>query len=123
MRTLLITLCLLSSTGCTVVNTVTLPNPAPGDVFVTSGDIAQPHEVLGLIQVQRSGVLLFGLIDVVGTDLEAGFKEALMPEVKKMDDTVARTAFDPQEIPVGVDTALIGAPAFAFLVARRMGAR
>jgi iron complex transport system permease protein len=38
-------------------------------------------------------------------------------------DTVARTAFDPQEIPVGVATALIGAPAFAFLLARRMGQR
>jgi iron complex transport system permease protein len=36
-------------------------------------------------------------------------------------DTVARTAFDPQEIPVGVATALIGAPVFAFLLARRMG--
>jgi iron complex transport system permease protein len=38
-------------------------------------------------------------------------------------DTVARTAFDPQEIPVGVTTALIGAPAFAFVLARRMGQR
>ena len=36
-------------------------------------------------------------------------------------DTFARTAFAPQEIPVGVATALIGAPAFAFLLARRMG--
>ena len=36
-------------------------------------------------------------------------------------DTVARTAFAPQEIPVGVATALIGAPAFAFLLSRRMG--
>lgn len=81
-------------TGCTVVNTVTLPQPQPGDVFVTSGDITQPHEVLGLIQVQRSGVLLFGLIDVAGTDLEAGFKEVLMPEVKKMGgDGVVRVRY------------------------------
>jgi len=85
---------MLSFTACTVVNTVTLPTPAPGEVFVTAGDIAQPHEVLGLIQVQRSGVLLFGLIDVVGTDLEAGFKEALMPEVKKMGgDGVVRVRY------------------------------
>ena len=37
-------------------------------------------------------------------------------------DTFARTAFDPQEIPVGVATALIGAPAFAYLLARADGA-
>jgi iron complex transport system permease protein len=38
-------------------------------------------------------------------------------------DTFARTAFDPQEIPVGVATALIGAPAFAYILVRRMGPR
>ena len=34
-------------------------------------------------------------------------------------DTIARTIFDPRELPVGIVTALIGAPAFAFLLARR----
>jgi iron complex transport system permease protein len=34
-------------------------------------------------------------------------------------DTVARTAAAPQEIPVGVVTALVGVPAFALLLARR----
>ena len=34
-------------------------------------------------------------------------------------DTVARTVFDPRELPVGIVTALIGAPVFAFLLARR----
>lgn len=34
-------------------------------------------------------------------------------------DTLARTAFDPRELPVGIVTALIGAPVFAFLLARR----
>jgi iron complex transport system permease protein len=38
-------------------------------------------------------------------------------------DTFARTAFDPQEIPVGVATALIGAPAFAYVLWRRMEPR
>jgi iron complex transport system permease protein len=38
-------------------------------------------------------------------------------------DTFARTAFDPQEIPVGVATALIGAPAFAYILVRRMAPR
>lgn len=34
-------------------------------------------------------------------------------------DTAARTVFDPRELPVGIVTALIGAPVFAVLLARR----
>jgi len=34
-------------------------------------------------------------------------------------DTLARTLFDPRELPVGIVTALIGAPIFALLLARR----
>ena len=34
-------------------------------------------------------------------------------------DTLARTALDPRELPVGVITALVGAPAFAVLLTRR----
>lgn len=33
-------------------------------------------------------------------------------------DTFARTAFDPRELPVGIVTALLGAPVFALLLAR-----
>lgn len=36
-------------------------------------------------------------------------------------DTVARTAFAPQQIPVGVVTALVGVPTFMFLLLRRGG--
>ncbi|GAA3390540.1 FecCD family ABC transporter permease [Cryptosporangium minutisporangium] len=38
-------------------------------------------------------------------------------------DTAARTVFTPQEIPVGVVTALVGVPAFAVLLRRRSGER
>ena len=34
-------------------------------------------------------------------------------------DTLARTVFDPRELPVGIVTALIGVPVFAFLLRRR----
>lgn len=34
-------------------------------------------------------------------------------------DTLARTLFDPRELPVGIVTALVGAPVFALLLARR----
>ncbi|MER7586194.1 iron chelate uptake ABC transporter family permease subunit [Micromonospora sp. NPDC127501] len=36
-------------------------------------------------------------------------------------DTVARTAFSPQELPVGVLTALLGVPVFALVMRRRTG--
>ena len=91
-------LALVASTSCTVVNTVQMPStpgPSGNDVFVTAGDITEPHEVLGLIQVHRSGVLLFGNIDIIGTDLEAGFKDALVPEVKKLHgDGVVRVRYN-----------------------------
>lgn len=38
-------------------------------------------------------------------------------------DTLARTVFDPRELPVGVVTAILGAPAFAWLLLRSRGAR
>ncbi len=34
-------------------------------------------------------------------------------------DTIARTVFDPRELPVGIVTAILGAPVFAVLLARR----
>ena len=34
-------------------------------------------------------------------------------------DTIARTAFEPRELPVGIVTALVGAPAFAAILLRR----
>lgn len=34
-------------------------------------------------------------------------------------DTLARTVFEPRELPVGIVTAIIGAPVFAVLIARR----
>jgi hypothetical protein len=84
-RTILLSLAVLAASGCTVVNTVTLPAvPGGSDFFVTAGDIKEPHDVLGAIQVTRSGVLLLGNFDVVGTDLETGFKDVLIPEAKAM---------------------------------------
>ncbi|HEY0119877.1 MAG TPA: putative F420-0 ABC transporter permease subunit [Cellulomonas sp.] len=37
-------------------------------------------------------------------------------------DTLARTVFDPRELPVGIVTALLGAPVFAWLLRRARGA-
>ncbi|MET0401567.1 MAG: hypothetical protein ABW123_04150 [Cystobacter sp.] len=82
---LLAALALLALTGCTAVNTAAVPSTRDGrDIFVTAGDIPEPHESLGLVQVTRSGVLLLGFLDVVGTDLQKGFHEALIPQVRRM---------------------------------------
>ncbi|ATB27709.1 hypothetical protein [Melittangium boletus] len=82
---LLFSLVLVTLTGCTLVNTATVSSDRSGqDIFVTAGGISEPHESLGLVQATRSGVLLFGFVDVVGTDLEAGFKDVLIPQVRSM---------------------------------------
>jgi hypothetical protein len=99
LRTSLLCFTFLVASSCTVVNSVTVPSVPgapgqPGEIFVTAGDINQPHDVLGLVQVHRAGVLLFGLIDIIGTDLEAGFVETLMPEVKRLGgDGVVRVRY------------------------------
>ena len=38
-------------------------------------------------------------------------------------DTIARSAFVPLEVPVGVITAMVGVPVFAVLLSRRRGSR
>jgi iron complex transport system permease protein len=38
-------------------------------------------------------------------------------------DALAQTLFAPQELPVGIVTAVVGAPAFVLLLARRRGFR
>lgn len=82
---LLLALSLAALTGCTVVNTAAVPSDRSGqDVFVTAGDIPEPYESLGLVQATRSGVLLFGFADVVGTDIQAGFQDVLIPQIREM---------------------------------------
>ncbi|MBN1210247.1 MAG: hypothetical protein JXB05_35675 [Myxococcaceae bacterium] len=82
---LLLALSLAALTGCTVINTASVPSDRSGqDIFVTAGDIPEPYESLGMVQVTRSGVLLFGFVDVVGTDIEAGLKDTLIPQIREM---------------------------------------
>jgi hypothetical protein len=82
---LLVAFALVALTGCTVINTASVPSDRSGkDIFVTAGDIPEPYETLGMVQATRSGVLLFGFVDVMGTDLNAGFKDVLIPQVRAM---------------------------------------
>ena len=82
---LLLALSLMALTGCTVIDTSRLPSDRGGqETFVTAGDIPEPYESLGVVQATRSGVLLFGFVDVVGTDIDAGLREVLVPQVREM---------------------------------------
>jgi hypothetical protein len=82
---LLLALSLAALTGCTVIHTAAVPSDRSGqDVFVSAGDIPEPYESLGMVQATRSGVLLFGFVDVVGTDIESGLKDTLIPQIREM---------------------------------------
>ncbi|MFE8600865.1 hypothetical protein [Archangium violaceum] len=82
---LLVAFALVALTGCTVINIASVPSDRSGrDVFVTAGDIPESYETLGMVQATRSGVVLFGFVDVIGTDLDTGFKEVLIPQVRAM---------------------------------------
>lgn len=74
--------CLMSVAACTVINTATI-QPGRGPL-ITTGDVNRPYQSLGLVQATRKGVLLFGFIDVVGTDLQYGFDQVLTPLVRQM---------------------------------------
>lgn len=112
------------------------------DAF-TLGDTAA--SALG-VDVRRRRVLLLGLAALLTGGMVAvsgaiGFVGLILPHVVRLltgglhrsllplaavagalfllwADTLARTAFDPRELPVGIVTALIGGPAFALLLAR-----
>jgi hypothetical protein len=114
MRTLIAVAAAVLATGCTVINTTALPSDRSGkDVFVTAGDIPDPHDVVGIVQATRSGVLLFGFIDVVGTDLDAGFKEVLIPQIKEMGgDGAVRARFHMTQYTPGAK--VLGAIFFIF---------
>jgi iron complex transport system permease protein len=80
-----------------------------------------------------TSVALAGLIGFVGLIVPHGARSWVGPDHRKLPvvaalmgglflvvcDTLARTVFAPQEIPIGVVTALVGGPFFLFLLLRR----
>jgi hypothetical protein len=78
-------LMLMALAGCTSVDVARVPSIGDRrEVFVSAGDVKGPYQSLGLVQTTRRGVLLFGFADPVGTDLEAGLSESLIPEVRRL---------------------------------------
>ena len=76
---------LLTSTGCTMVNTAKLPSDRSGrEIFLTSGDIPEAYTTLGVVQATKGGVRLFGFFDPANTTIQSGLQELLIPEIQKM---------------------------------------
>jgi hypothetical protein len=70
---------LLLLSGCTAVTVAQAPTARGGrDIFITSGDLKEPYESVGLLQVTRRGVRIFGAGDPAGTDLDAGLRDAML---------------------------------------------
>jgi hypothetical protein len=84
-RILCLGLLVLPSFGCSTVSRAYLPSDrSGGDVFVTAGDIPEPYESLGVVQVSRASWILFGFWEPVRADLQAGFSELLVPAIREM---------------------------------------
>jgi hypothetical protein len=88
--------------GCTTVNVARLPANRTGrDVFVTTGDHEGPYTSLGVVQTTRRGLVLFGFVDPAGTDLESGFRESLLPQVRSLDgDGIINVRFQQTQYPL-----------------------
>ena len=88
MRNLLVpvvVLALWAGTGCTTINVAQVPSDRSGtEIFLSAGDIPEPYDTLGVVQATRSGVRLFGFLDPVGTDIQAGLRDVLIPQVREM---------------------------------------
>lgn len=62
--------------ACTAVSYAPLPaQHGQGQIFVTAQGLQEPYESVGIVQVTRRGVLLFGFADPAGTDLQAAVGE------------------------------------------------
>jgi hypothetical protein len=71
--------------ACTTVDVARVPSTRGGrDVFVSTADVPGPYKSLGVVQATRRGVLLFGVVDPAGTDLQASLDDQLLPQVRSM---------------------------------------
>ena len=95
-------LLLMALAGCTSVNVAQVPSIRDRrDVFVSTGDVKGPYQSLGVVQTTRRGVLLFGFADLAGTDLEAGLRESLIPEVRRLGgDGIMNVRFHQTQYPL-----------------------
>jgi hypothetical protein len=77
-RPLLALLALAATAACTAVDSARLPARG-SDLFVTTTDLREPYESLGVIQATHRGVLLFGHVPTAATNLQAVIDRTLVP--------------------------------------------
>lgn len=86
-------LALAALTGCTSVNTASLPQ-GRNDIYVTTGDVKEPYTSLGIVQATRKGAIAFGFWDPAGTDVQSGVND-LVAEARAMNaDAVINVRFE-----------------------------
>ncbi|MDX2014994.1 MAG: hypothetical protein SFW67_32670 [Myxococcaceae bacterium] len=67
---------LLGFSACTAVNYTALPTQQQqGQIFITAQGLSEPYESVGIVQITRRGVLVFGFADPAGTDLATAVNE------------------------------------------------
>ncbi len=63
---------LLTLSACTAVEYARTPQMRnAGEVFLTQESLKQPYQSMGLVQITRKGVRIFGFIDPAGTDMSS----------------------------------------------------
>ena len=73
----------LTFSACTAQNAYIYPESIQKKYVITTGDITQPYESLGYIQLSKGGVTLFGFVDLNDADLQGMFEEVLIDEINK----------------------------------------
>lgn len=128
--------CLLLSRLAPAMNVVWLGDRTAGDLGVNVRRLQQ--QLVWIVAVATAvAVSVTGVIGFVGLIVPHGLRLALGADHRKLvpasalggavlllaADTLARVAVPPAEIPVGILTALVGAPLFLWLLQRRLAGR
>ena len=69
--------------ACSVQNAYVYPENVKQKYVITTGDVDQPYDSLGYIQVTKTGATLFGFVDILDADLEGLFEQDLLDEIEK----------------------------------------
>jgi hypothetical protein len=89
--------------GCTSISTTTIPWQRGGrETFVTTSDLTEPYQSVGLLQATRRGVLLFGFLDPAGANVGAAMQD-LLPQARLMGgDGVINLRFEQTDYPMPI---------------------
>lgn len=81
-KQLVLSFLLVTLMGCSVKNAYMYPQAIQNKYVITTGDIDEPYESLGYIQITKTGATLFGYVDVLDANLQGIFEDALLDEIE-----------------------------------------